>query len=202
MVKSYINLLDDAAARVGHLRAALRLIIAAEDAGHPIAPEFEAIDAPLTSDMQPAIYDALAKVDDRCAAYYAQAYLDLADPARISWIGTAHQVREAVATLLRTLAPDDEVKAETWFKPETKDGRPTHKQRVRHIMRHRDAGSSETEVVEQIGLIEERAESIGSIVRSTYSRASNAAHTGGDRTEARRILTYFEAFAHDLLDLD
>ena len=43
---------------------------------------------------------------------------------------------------------------------------------------------------------------IGDLVRATYTRASDAAHRTKDRREVRRIVRYFEAFAHDLLDLD
>jgi hypothetical protein len=178
------------------------LVIAAEEAGYSVEPESVAVDAVVAPEMRTEIYTALSRVDQRCADYYAQAYLDLADLTRVSWIGTAHQVREALATVLRTLAPDDQVKAMPWFKVQSDDGRPTHKQRVRYILQHRGAGSAEREVAEQIDLIEERVENIGGIVRSTYTRASVAAHIGAERREAIRILRYFEAFAHDLLDLE
>jgi len=90
------------------------------------------------------------------------------------------------------------VKKTPWYSPETDDGRPTHKQRVKCILQSRRAGSNEREVTEQVDMIEER---IANLVRSTYSRASDAAHRGKRRSEAGRILNYFEAFAHDLLDL-
>ena len=69
---------------------------------------------------------------------------------------------------------------------------------MKYILEARRAGSNEHEVTEQVDLIEER---VGNLVRSTYGRASDAAHRGKRRSEARRILNYFEAFAHDLLDL-
>ena len=57
----------------------------------------------------------------------------------------------------------------------------------------------EREVVEKAGLIEDH---VSELVRATYTRASDAAHGGKGRKEVRRILNYFTAFAHDLLDLD
>jgi hypothetical protein len=199
MTGASVNLLQDAQARVERLRASLRLIRAREETGHSVTALPVRGHVASIPELQPAIYDALSLVDTKCADYYAQAYLDLADASRISWIGTAHLVREALATTLRTLAPDNDVKAMVWFKPESQDGRPTHKQRVRYILQNRKAGTTEREVAEQIDLIEDR---VASIVRSTYSRASSAAHTGTERREALTILRYFEAFAHDLLDLD
>ncbi len=199
MVDGYVNRLEDARARVESLRSALSVVVTVEEAGHSIVPESAVGPAAAIPTMELAIYEALAKIELKCAQSYAQAYLDLADTARVSWIGTAHQVREALATTLRTLAPDDQVKAEKWVKPESQDGRPTQKQRVRYILQRRGAGNTEREVVEQVDLIEER---VANIVRSTYARASNAAHAGTERKEAIRILRYFEAFAHDLLYLD
>jgi hypothetical protein len=144
------------------------------------------------------IYDSLAAIEQRLADGYAQAYADLADPSRVSWAGTAHEIRELLATCLRLLAPDNAVKQKPWYEPESQDGRPTQKQRVRFILESHHAGSHEREVTEQVDLIEER---VGNLARSTYGRASDAAHRGKRRSEARRILNYFEAFAHDLLDL-
>jgi hypothetical protein len=147
--------------------------------------------------MRQDIYGSLAAIEQRLADGYAQAYADLADPYRVSWAGTAHEIRELIATCLRHLAPDNAVQQRSWYRSESQDGRP-QKQRVKYILESRHAGSNEHEVTEQVDLIEER---VGNLVRSTYGRASDAAHRGKRRSEARRILNYFEAFAHDLLDL-
>jgi len=57
----------------------------------------------------------------------------------------------------------------------------------------------EEEVISRIDLVENR---VAALVRATYARASNAAHTFEGRKEVLRILKYFEAFVHDLLDID
>jgi len=66
-------------------------------------------------------------------------------------------------------------------------------------MRTRSAGSKEQQVAEQVDVMEDR---MGNLVRATYTRVSDAAHRTKDRREVRRIVRYFEVFAHDLLDLD
>lgn len=198
MTDDVVAQLRAAQASVQRLRSALGLIVTSEEVGQQDQPASVRDESPATSSMESHIYDALFQVHPMCAKCYKQAYLELADPTRISWVGTAHLIREALATVLRTLAPDDKVRATSWYTPETDDGRPTHKQRVRYILRQRHAGKAEQAVTEQVELIEEL---IANLVRSTYSRASAAAHSGAERRDVRRILLYFEAFAHDLLDL-
>jgi hypothetical protein len=87
---------------------------------------------------------------------------------------------------------------QSWFKQEAKEG-ASHKQRAIFVLKQRQVGSSQENVIKQISILEEM---IGSLVRETYTRASNATHINKGRSEAKKILNYFDAFAHDLLDLD
>lgn len=145
------------------------------------------------------IYYALMDIAEPLAKKYAQVKLDVETDDRLSWSGSAHEIREVLRGLLETLAPNISVTAQVWYAQEKNISGPTHKQRVRYILRMRDAGSKEQRVAEQADIMEDK---IGNLVRATYTRASDAAHRTKDRTEVRRIVRYFEAFAHDLLDLD
>jgi hypothetical protein len=145
------------------------------------------------------LYQALAAVSAPLAASYAQVREDLEDEERVSWAGTAHEVRELLATLLRELAPDKLVTATSWYRQEPDTNGPTHRQRTRFVLERQGAGSKQTAVVDEMDVLHEK---IGGLVRATYARASDAAHRMKGRTEARRIFRYFEAFAHDLLNLD
>lgn len=51
------------------------------------------------------------------------------NPLRLSHFAAG--LRELYGHTLQKMAPDDEIKACTWFTPETQDGRPTRRQRVR-----------------------------------------------------------------------
>jgi hypothetical protein len=144
------------------------------------------------------IYDALLQISEPLANSYAQAKEDLEDTNRLSWAGTAHEIREVLSTMLRLLAPDDSVKSRSWYKQEPNTSGPTHKQRVRYILQERNAGSKELKVTEKISLLDEMIEEL---VRDTYSRASDAAHRYKPRDEVKRIVDYFEVFAKDLLNL-
>ncbi len=152
-----------------------------------------------TRNGQDEIYDALMSVSDSLARSYAQIKVDIKDNSRISWAGTAHEIREVLATLLRLLAPDDILRSESWFKQEPETSGPTQKQRVHYILLKNGAGSKERQVVEQVVNLETLIEDL---VRLTYARASDAAHRFKPRSEVAKLLRYFEAFAYDLLDLN
>jgi hypothetical protein len=145
------------------------------------------------------IYIALNELSEPLASSYLQVKKDLDSPSRISWAGTAHEIREILATLLRLLAPDGEVKTQKWYAQEPNTSGPTQKQRVRLILQRNGAGSKAEEVVTQVVRLEDM---LGDLVRATYSRASDAAHRFKTKREVKRILTYFEAFATDLLNLE
>ena len=144
------------------------------------------------------IYNALALLSQGLANSYAQVKTDLNDTSRVSWAGTSHEIREILRSVLEILAPDTEVKAQSWYKPEKDAKGPTQKQKALYILRKRNAGSKIQEVAAQVDTLEEM---VAKLVRSLYSRASDAAHGMKDRGESRRILNYFEAFIYDLLDL-
>ncbi len=144
------------------------------------------------------IYTALVGVSITLANSYEQVKIDLDNNQRISWSGTAHEIREIVTNLLRLLAPNDEITLESWYKQEKDSSGPTQKQRVKYILQKQSGGSKQSEVTELVTQIEGL---VANMVRATYSRASDAAHRSKDRTEVLRLFKYFEAFAHDLLDI-
>ncbi len=104
-----------------------------------------------------------------------------------------------VATLRRTLAPDKDVTSESWYKQDPNTSGPTQTQRAKYILRKQKAGSKVEAISGEINILEEL---VSSLVRTTYSRASDAAHRLKGKSEAKRLFRYFEAFAHDLLHLD
>jgi len=150
------------------------------------------------SNEENLIHTSLVKVSPSLGRSYYQVKVDLLDTARISWAGTAHEIREILSTMLRLLAPDNEVVAQAWFKQEPNTYGPTQKQRTRYILEKRESGSKELEVVAQVSKLEDM---IGDLVRATYSRASDAAHQAKEKQEVFRITKYFDVFAYDLLDI-
>lgn len=144
------------------------------------------------------LYLALCKHSETLGNIYVQAKHEIEDTSRLTWVGTAHQIREVLSNLLRIMAPDSEVKKQEWYRQEKDSRGPTQKQRVMYILKQRDAGSNEEDVLKEIDQVNERVANLG---RSIYSRASDAAHRSKELDEVKRILRYFEAFAYDLLDI-
>ncbi len=147
---------------------------------------------------QDDIYTALAKVSINLANSYHQIKKDIDSPDRISWSGTAHEIRETIRILLELLAPDKEISLESWYHIEKNCSGPTQKQRVKYILQKQSASSRQEDVVKLISNVDDL---VGNMVRATYSRGSDAAHRGKDRKECKRLLKYFEAFTHDLLNI-
>jgi len=91
------------------------------------------------------IYWALKDISEHLARSYLQVKMDINAPTRISWAGTAHEIREILATLLRKLAPDEAVCAQEWYRKESSASGPTQKQRVKYILQQRRVSANEEE---------------------------------------------------------
>lgn len=194
-MNGFVRYLRDAQARAADTRKALEAV----GARPTHAAISKVAEGSATRHIRGDIYDALLSVSEPLASKYAQVKLDVETTDRLSWSGSAHEIREVLRGLLETLAPKEAVATEPWYVHDESTSGPTHKQRVRYILRTRGSGSKEQKVAEQVDVMEDK---IGDLVRATYTRASDAAHRTKDRREVRRIVRYFEAFAHDLLDLD
>lgn len=146
-----------------------------------------------------SVIDALAKISESLVAGYQQVHKDLADDTRISWRGTADEIREVLRELLEFLAPDEQVKRMTWYKQEPNTEGPTQAQRAKYALEQRAAQTHRVNATQEtVNLVEQ---SISRLVRKTFQRANNAAHTAQDKNEVKRILGYFDLLAKDLLGL-
>ena len=142
----------------------------------------------------------LKTLDSLCpsaAASYHQALSDLRDPDRVSWRGTAVELREALREVLDTLAPDDEVKAQPGFKLEKDATGPTRKQKVRFVLRARRLSSTAMEApVEAVEIVEER---VGCFVGAVYGRSSVSTHVQTTRDEVVSLKRYVVTALAELL---
>ncbi len=198
MEDNFITALQALQARAVNTRTTLQTIINITEHNASDKPSHEKI---IKRDIigKSAIYISLLQISPSLANSYLQVKLDIEDESRSSWAGTAHEIREVLSTSLRLLAPDPKVISQTWYVQEPKTSGPTQKQRVRYILQQHNAGSKEREVAEQVVNLEEM---VGNLTRATYSRASDAAHKFKNKKEVIRIIKYFDAFAHDLFNID
>ncbi len=140
----------------------------------------------------------LEMVNPELANAYRQVRRDLEDVTRLSYRGTANELREILREVLVKLAPDSAVVARPWFVAMTDTGKPTHQQRAKYILEKKGAGSEVHTVAEQsLDVVEE---GLSKLVRGIYSRTSVASHTGQDLDEIRKQVRYFDPLIHDLCD--
>jgi predicted nuclease with RNAse H fold len=133
------------------------------------------------------------------ARSYQQAIKDLTDADRLSFRGTASELREALREVLDHLAPDDAVMKVRGFQLDPKRSAPTMKQKVRFILRARKEGSRATETAETAAEAVDGI--IASLARSTYDTGSVATHISGERRSVVQLKRYVEAVLSHLLEL-
>lgn len=159
-----------------------------------------------TSGTQDQVLDLLNSVDADLATRYRQVIQDLSEVGRVSYTGTAGELREILRIVLHTKAPEEEVRKKEWFiqkrestnNDDEKKRGPTHAERVRYILetqRHtsqKDLTNAQAnqELVDAI---------LGQVARSAYDRMSAKVHGGNDKKEIIRSLQYINALLADLL---
>lgn len=145
-----------------------------------------------------AILDTLKKLHPSAALSYEQAMRDLSENDRKSWRGTAVEFREALREVLDTLAPDEDVKAQSGFKLEANVKGPTMKQKTIFILKARQVSKNQMKpLTHAVNIVEEL---IGKFIRSVYERSSIATHTHTSKEEVLKIREYVSLALIDLLE--
>lgn len=151
------------------------------------------------SAVEEAIIATLEKMIPSAGASYKQALLDLHVQGRISYRGTAAELREVVREVLDYLAPDADVMAAAGFKLEEGLKGPSMKQKVRFILRARKVPDAAKQTAEDS--IKHVDENIPSLGRSVYNRGSMDVHTGRTREEVLNFKLYADAILGELLEI-
>jgi len=144
----------------------------------------------------------LKELDSQLADSYEQAVIDIEDPERISYRGSAAELREVLTGVLHTLAPNQQVEATEWYREARRSGTrtestPTRAERAKFILRSRAQGSAVTESAESyMTTVEER---LGAVINVTYKRGSAATHGGTEQDELVKLLPYINALLRELL---
>lgn len=149
-------------------------------------------------DRERIVEERLADLSDTLSIRYRQVCRDLRDDSRLAWTGDAHELRDILANILRTLAPTEEVEAQTWFKLEKDTSGPTHTQRAKYIMIQNQDGMAAKAVSNEIELVDEL---VSKVVRATYSDGSRLAHSNNATySDCIRLLLHFDALMFSLLN--
>jgi hypothetical protein len=150
--------------------------------------------------VETRIVSTLKDLVPTAALSYEQALRDLAaSDERVSFRGTANELREALRETVDRLAPDDEVIGAPNFKLERGQAGPTQKQKVRHILRSRALAQTARRAPEaSIELIEGL---VGSVARASYERSSLSAHISSTHNEVRQLKMYVDSVLAELLQV-
>jgi Predicted pPIWI-associating nuclease len=151
------------------------------------------------SQTERAILDTLGKMLPATSASHEQALVDIAQGNRVSWRGTATELREVLREAIDHLAPDHKVIASQGFQVEQGQNSPTQKQKVRFILRARKSNSASVTVAEaSLNTVEE---SVAALARSTYQRGSASTHSSTNVSEIRNLKRYVDALLAELLEI-
>ena len=151
------------------------------------------------SGTERAILDTLAAMLPASAASYEQALRDIAQGVRVSWRGTAVDLRETLREVMDHLAPDNKVTAAPGFQLDPGQPKPTQKQKVRFILRARRSSGAAVAVAE--ASLETVDEAVAGLARSTYQRGSASTHVGTSGREIRNLKRYIDALLAELLEI-
>ena len=149
------------------------------------------------SDTERAILATLSNMLPLSAGSYEQALVDLSQGSRISWRGTATELREVLREVVDHLAPDQSVTATSGFRLEENQLKPTQRQKVRFILRARRSSSAAISVAESSLMTVEEA--VAGLARSTYTRSSVSTHVRTSNAEVRNLKRYVDALLGELL---
>jgi len=159
-------------------------------AGTPVAPL-------QIGNVESAILSTLETMIPTAAASYKQVLLEIQETGRLSYRGTAAELREVVREVLDHLAPDADVMISAGFRLEQGQSGPTMKQKVRFILRARKVGDSARQTAEDS--VQHLDENIASLGRAVYTRGSTAMHTARPLEEVLNFKLYADAVLGELL---
>jgi hypothetical protein len=151
------------------------------------------------SHTERGILSTLTALLPATASSYEQALRDIAQGGRVSWRGTAGELREVLRDVIDHLAPDEKVAGAAGFNMERDQTRPTQKQKVRFILKARRSGSPAVAVAEEsLATVEN---SVAALARSTYQRGSTSTHTAASNKEIKSLKRYVDALLAELLEV-
>lgn len=185
---SYQNVIREIKAKRKEIETGLEFLIGAESPASRTSVGSER-----------AILATLERMIPTAGASYKQALLDVQQQGRISYRGTAAELREVVREVLDHLAPDAGVTASAGFKLEDGLKGPSMKQKVRFILKARKVPEAARQTAEDS--IKHLDENIPALSRSVYNRGSMDVHTGRTREEVLNFKLYADAVLGELLEI-
>jgi hypothetical protein len=155
---------------------------------------------PQLSSLEGKIINTLEKIVPSAALSYKQAIRDLLDTSRVSYRGTANEIRETLREVLQHLAPDNKVMAEQGFALEKEQTKPTHRQKVEFIFKKRLMSKEAMKIpITSISLVETLT---AIFARSLYERTSVSTHVLSMKSEVNKLKNYIDGLLAEILELN
>lgn len=152
------------------------------------------------NDIDLKIIQTLDRILPSAGLSYKQAIQDLTAEQRFSWRGPATDLRESLRETLDHLAPDDNVKTMPGYRQSVETGGPTMKQKVKYILSKRGITKTKSETAENA--IDAIETSIGTFVRSVYTRSSISTHTPTNKSEVITVRNFVRVVLTELLEIE
>ncbi len=151
------------------------------------------------TDTESRVHTTIDRMLPATARSYQQAIADLSDPGRVSFRGTAVELRETLREVLDHLAPDAAVESDVGFEFEKDRRAPTMRQKASFVLRSRGLSqASRKGPQDAVALVEGLT---ASLVRSAYERGSGATHSAPDRGSVQRLKMWIETVLSELLEV-
>lgn len=149
------------------------------------------VDNLILSDTEKAIIKTLGEIDPDLSLSYEQALMDISSLDRISYHGTANELREILRKVLDKFAPDEAVERFSGFKYEPGLKKPSMRQKAKFILTSRKMTSAQIKSSEEsIRVIESQTDAISSLARLTYQAGSSATHEKAAKDSIIRLKRY------------
>ncbi|WP_088319572.1 hypothetical protein [Kineosporia sp. R_H_3] len=148
------------------------------------------------SEREAGILDRLHKLSPKLAASMEQALRDLNDTTRLSYMGPAGEVREVMRAATQQLAPDEDIRKQTWYLG-IKQGdkiNPSQSERIRYAVQQKGGNRDQVKGVDD--MIDEL---IGQIGRRTYQSGSKSLHAGATRAQVSKLVGWVFAILDEVL---
>jgi len=151
------------------------------------------------SEAEEEISKTLHRLVPPAANCYDQVVSDLHATHRVSWRGTACEIRECLREVLDHFARDEDVTAQPGFKQEPNTSGPTMRQKAQFIMKSRgDPDALRRQITGQANDIDEM---FAKLTRSVYERGSLSTHTESTHDDVKRLKRNLDVVMVELLKL-
>lgn len=154
---------------------------------------------PVQSTVETQILATLSKLVPSAGLSYQQALNDLQEERRVSFRGTANELRETMRETLDHLAPDEDVESSDGFKLAKNHTKPTQKQKVRYILRSRGISGTARQTPEATASLVD--ELTASVTRASFERGNLSAHIASTGQEVRQLKMYVDSVLAELLEI-